>query len=258
VTHGLRKYWPDCPYPIYLVSNFKNFEAPGVSVLKMGEDTNWSQRLAEALSRLDTTYIMYFQEDYWITHPVDTARVRDYVGHMDRTGLNYVRLLAAPPPTRDFPGDSRLGVIARDGDYRTSAQIALWRRDVLGELLVPGESVWEFEIKGTARSRRYGDTFVSVKPHHGDPYYWGMYYVCTAINAGRWARAAKVYARDEGLSVDFSRLPSETRWQEFQRARWGGRTIVEVVTHRLSMLVTEPNTFVHRTRSRIAHVRRSR
>jgi hypothetical protein len=258
VTHGLHKYWADCPYPIYLISNFKNFKAPGVCVLKTGADISWSDRLHNALTRLDATYIIYFQEDYWLTKPADTARVRDYLRHMDHRGLHYVRLLAAPAPAHDFPDDVRLGIIAREGDYRTSAQIALWRREVLCELLVPGESVWEFEIEGTNRSRRYGDTFLSVKPHHGDPYYWGFSYVCTAINAGHWSRAAKAYARDEGLSVDFSHLPSESWWRGYQRVRWGGRTLRQVSLHRAGMLVTDPTTFVDKLRSRMVRLRRGR
>jgi hypothetical protein len=249
VAHGLSKYWPDCPYPAYLTTNVKDFEYPGVSVIKTGPDTDWSDQLRRVLSRLDHRYVLLFLEDYWLTHPVDTERIADYAAHMEESQLNYLRLLAAPPPAHEFPGDPRLGLIARDGDYRTSIQIAFWRREVLHDLLVPGESPWQFELNGTVRSRAYGDTFLSVKSHQDDPYYWGMRYLCTAINGGRWGRGAQQYARKEGLKVDFSKLPVETRWHEFLRTRLGW--LLRRLKYRLELLVKDPATFWRKLQGRI-------
>ena len=250
LVHGFDKYWPDCPYSIYLVTNFRDFPHPGIRVLKVGEDTSWAQRLVDALEHVSSAYILYFQEDYWLTRPVDTERMESYVDAMESHDLNYLRLLAFPPPDRDFPADPRLGLISRDGEYRTSAQIAFWRRDVLLELLVPGESVWQFEIDGTRRSQTYGDTFASTKTHNGDPYYWGISYVCTAINAGRWARAAKRYAAEEGLDVDFSNLPSETWWDDFKRrGRLGA--VSKLSEHRLRLLLRDPKEFTRRAKARL-------
>ena len=239
LIHGLTKYWPDCPYPIHLVSNFKDCDADDVSTLKVGDLASWSERLLAALSRVHTPYILFLQEDYWLTSPVDTERVEEYVRLMQRDDLSYIRLLAVPPPGRDSPSDPRLGIIARDGEYRTSSQIALWRREVLSELLVPGESVWQFELEGTPRSRRYGDTFLSVKAHGDDPYYWGMYYLCTAVNGGRWSRAAKRYAETEGVAMDFSQRRSETWWDDFKRSGRVGAA-ARISQHRVRAAGEEP------------------
>ena len=250
LVHGLTKYWPDCPYPIHLVSNFKDCDAGDVTTLKVGDLVSWSERLLAALSRVHTPYILFLQEDYWLTSPVDTERVREYVRVMERDDLNYIRFLAVPPPGRDSPSDPRLGIIARDGEYRTSSQIALWRREVLSELLVPGESVWQFELEGTPRSRRYGDTFLSVKAHGDDPYYWGMYYLCTAVNGGRWSRAAKRYAETEGVAMDFSQRRSETWWDDFKRSRRFGAT-ARISQHRAELLARNPTAFLHKTQQRL-------
>jgi len=251
LIHGLTKYWPDCPYPIHLVSNFKDCDAGDVSTLKVGDLASWSERLLAALSRVHTPYILFLQEDYWLTSPVDTERVEEYVRVMERDDLSYIRLLAVPPPGLDSPSDPRLGIIARDSGYRTSTQIALWRREVLSELLVPGESVWQFELEGTPRSRRYGDTFLSVKAHDDDPYYWGMYYLCTAVNAGRWSRAAKRYAETEGVAMDFGQRRSETWWDDFKRSRRVGAA-ARIWQHRVGLLARNPKGFLHKTRQRLA------
>ena len=252
VCHGITKYWPDRPYPVHLMTNLKDFAHPGIQVLKVGPDRGWSQRMLTALDRLQTPYVMYFQEDYWIMAPVDTARVQEYVGLMERKGLHYIRLLAKPQPDRDFPDDPRLGIIdAAKGTYRTSVQISLWRREVLRDLLSPEENVWQFELNATERSRRYGDTFLSIKKHEGDDFHWGIRYLCTAVNAGRWFRAAKVYAQQEGLEVDFSRLPMESWWDDFKRSGRLGAA-AGLLAHRVGLALRDPARALGRVGRRLA------
>jgi hypothetical protein len=250
VAHGLTKYWPDCPYSIRLVTEEMAFPHPRIQALPVGRDVIWSNRMLRALSSIETPFIVYFQEDYWLNEPVRTDRVLEYVDLMKTRGLDYLRLLANPVPDLDFPGDARLGVLADAAEYRTSSQIALWRRQVLVDLLVPGESVWQFERAGTDRSRKYGRTFLSVKSLDGDDYANGMRYVCTAINSGKWARMAHEYAKAEGLAVDFSRRPTETWWDEFKRSGPLGH-LARNWAHRLLLLVRDPRLFWQKTRRRL-------
>lgn len=238
--HGIKKYWPDCPYPIFLITNNKDFEDERVTALSVGKDRGWSQNLLSALDEIDTPYVMYFQEDYWISHEVNTSVIKDYVAAMEKWGINYLRLLAFPQPDGDFPADSRLGVIATEAAYRTSVQISLWRKTILQELVDPTEkTAWEFEIRGTERSRKHQDTFLSIKQRANDPYYYGVRYVCTAINRGRWSRYAKAYAKHEGIEVDFSNLPSETWWYEFRRNSRAG-ALAGLLVYRLNLVLRHP------------------
>lgn len=233
----------------------KDFQHERVSVLKVGGGRDWSARMLEALERIATPYVMYFQEDYWINAPVNTARVMSYVGLMEKYGLNYIRLLSKPVPDYDFAHDPRLGVLAEDAEYRTSVQISTWRRQVFLSLIRPHESVWQFEINGTLRSRSYGDTFLSTKRHGQDDYYYGIGYVCTAINLGKWARIAKGYARTEGLAVDFSKLPSETWWDDFKRWNQLGR-FLGLWIYRIRLLVSDPALAIQKLRKRLTTSRK--
>ena len=249
VCHGFTKYWRDCPYPIFLMMNTKDFRHERINTLRVGGGRDWSGEVREALDRIETPYVMYFQEDYWINEPVDTVRVTSYVALMEKYGLNYIRLLSKPAPDYDFTHDSRLGVLAEEAEYRTSVQISIWRRQVFLSLIRPGESVWDFEINGTTRSRSYGETFLSTKRHGKDDYYHGIRYVCTAINQGKWATAAKVYARSEGLTVDFSRLPCETWWDDFKRGNALGR-FLGLWLHRARFLINDPAAAIQKVRDR--------
>lgn len=250
VCHGFTKYWPDCPYPVSLMTNSKDYHHPGIDVLKVGGGRDWSGRMITALERINTPFIMYFQEDYWLDERVDTSKVASYLSLMQKHGLNYIRLLSKPLPDTDFPHDPRLGVLATEASYRTSVQITLWRKQVFQDLLRPGESVWEFEVNGTARSQKYGDTFLSIKRHGDDDYYHGLRYVCTAVNYGKWARMAKSYAEREGLQVDFSNLPMETWWDEFKRHNRVG-IFIRIWQHRLNMVLWRPKQAMWKLRRRL-------
>jgi hypothetical protein len=247
--HGLTKYWPDRPYRAFLVSNYTDSPCPQIQAIKVGPDGGWSSNLLAALAHVSSPFVLYLQEDYWLEEPVNTAALEQYLRLMEAERLDYLRLLAFPKPDRDYPGDERLGILAPDAAYRTSLQAAFWRTEFLRSLLVPGETAWSFEVNGTERSRGRGDTMLSVKAKGTDEYFHGIRYLCSAINRGRWARAARAYARAEGVPVDFSTLPRETWWHEFHRkGRWAALAVV--ILHRARMIFGQPRTALRKARAR--------
>lgn len=249
--HGLGKYWPSCPYPIFLITNEKDFVQEQVTVIKTGVDLGWSRNLLVALDRIKTPYILYFQEDYWINETVNAAAIADYVVAMERNSFNYVRLLSFPRPDGEFPGDARLGIISDGASYRTSVQASIWRTQVLRDLVDPTESPWQFEINGTERSRKYGGTFLSVMERGSDPYYYGIRYLCTAVNRGRWSREAWKYAEREGISVDFSNFPTETWWHDYQRSSRLGSAIGRSL-YRIRLMFRDPALALRKLKHRLS------
>jgi len=209
--HGLEKYWPAHPNRLYFITN--QLKAPcGVS-LKTGADRGWATNLLDALERVDTPFILYTQEDYWIRQPVPDLAIRDYLGYLIASQADYIRLYPAPGPDDTWLVDERLGVIAASSHYRASLQMALWRKEVLKALLDPNESPWDFEVKGTRRSRTYGERFLCVsKRQHG------IDYVFTAIVNGYWSEAAREFVSKEAIKVDFTALPKKPRLQMLKDA----------------------------------------
>ena len=234
------------------MTNTKDHPHERIKILKVEGGRDWSTRMINALQRIETPYVMYFQEDYWLNERVDTAKVEHYFDLMEKRGLNYIRLLSKPEPDGNYPHDPRLGILADDAEYRTSVQITLWRKEVLQDLLRANESVWDFEKNGTVRSRKFGNTFLSIKRHGEDDYYHGLRYVCTAVNYGKWARMAKNYAEQEGLQVDFSNLPMETWWDEYKRSHPVG-IFLRIWLHRLDMVARDPLESARRVRRKLCH-----
>jgi len=226
--HGLQKYWPDCPYEIFITTNFKESGDASIRTIKVGEDKGWSRNTLHALSKITSPYIIYTHEDFWINHRVQTHIIEEYVDMMDKGRADYIRLFPCPEPDYEHEYDKRLGVLADNAAYRTSLQVAIWRKSVFQELIVEEENPWQFETQGTIRSKKYGPRFLSVRRFYDakkEPFHYGIDYVCTAINKGKWSKAAKIYASQEGLAINFSNRPHETSWHDFVRSTLFGASI---------------------------------
>jgi len=199
-THGLQKYWPNHPRTVMITNHL---DAPrGISTIKIGEDRGWAGNLRYALQLLSEEYIIYCQEDYWIKRPVEDALIQDYMELLREDKVDYIRLYPAPPPDIPCPGDERLGLIQPESQYRTSLQMAIWRKSVLMELLRDNETPWQFEVNGSERSKKYQDRFLSVTKRR-----FGVDYVFTAIVNGYWSEKAYEYSRIEGIRICFESLP---------------------------------------------------
>ena len=75
-----RKYWPDCPFELVLVTETANGAASTADsdtpqfdrIHATGKGKNWCQMLAEALAQIETPYVLLLMNDYLLTSPVDT------------------------------------------------------------------------------------------------------------------------------------------------------------------------------------------
>lgn len=224
--HGLNKYWPQHP-PVRMIANHRR--PPQGEPILVGDDQGWAQNLRFALEQIPEEIILYGQEDYWLKQPVDHGMLQDYFALMVNGRADYIRLCPSPPPDRVFPDDPRLGIIAPTAEYRTSLQLAFWRKKVLLDLLLPNESAWQFEARSTARSAQYQDRFLCVAKRR-----FGVDYVFTAVINGRWIKEAYQYAKDEAISVAFDQLPPKSRLKVIEILVRQKLFKIKKVYHRLS------------------------
>lgn len=228
--HGIARYWPDAP-PIRLLTNFANFENGQVSSLPVGDDKGWSDNIRVALQSVETTFVLYLQEDYWLQSPVDNAQLEHYLQLMGQHGAHYLRLTPSPPPDSPSSFEPNIGLLATEAEYRTSLQAAIWRTETLRQLLAAGESAWDFELIGTPRSRGY-DGFWSVEPGQGK----GLDYLNSAVVQGRWTRGAFEWAAREKFPVEWGKRQRETWWHEFLRSGEAGR-LAGIAAHKVNYIL---------------------
>ena len=194
--HIFTRNWPDCPYPVFLGANHKEFEAAFVKTIRVGDDRSWGENLLLMLEQMNSRWVLMFLDDFFLTRRVNTEEVEDMVTTAEGNGLGCLRLRPSPPPSRRLLQFENIGLLRKGDDYRVSTQVAIWDADVLRQLARPEFSVWDFEIYGTLLSEQVNREF------------WGVYepviHYQHAVERGRWISLGLEYAAGLECSLIFA------------------------------------------------------
>ncbi len=202
----LKKNWPDCPWPIYLMTNQKNWDYPGLSIINVGH-APWGTRFLTAVKELKTKYALIFMEDYLLLETPHENFIRQALNFMRNEEISCLRLYPVPGPDRIIKRlhDIDIGEINRGSDYRVSLQASLWDVGYIKRLARPEDSPWDFEISGTERSNLMNDKICSVSAETRYP----ICYYCTAVDKGRWKKEAVKLCRENGIKPDLEKRKIE-------------------------------------------------
>lgn len=209
-----KRYWPDCPYPIVLNTETKDFQFDGLSIhcskVAAGETRRltWSECLARSLDAIDTPFILYLQEDYFLEAPVREDLLDALLSEIRADRADVIRILecgGAGPwrPTQN----PLLWEVDRRAKYRISLQAALWRKSNLRNHIRLHESPWQLEIFGSARARRLNEKVFSVnRDLFSNPDSEIFPYQATGVVSGQWERqiVEPLFAK-HGIEMDFTR-----------------------------------------------------
>lgn len=190
------KNWSDCPYPVFLGSNFKSYVHPKVRNLLIGTDISWSESLKRYLEKVQTEYVLTIQEDFLIKEKVDSAAVIKCFEKIRELNGASLQLVPHAYPTKEVEGCPFLREIPRGVPFRCSNQARIWKKDVLKNLLVTGETAWQMEINGSERSNYIEGNFYATRKKV-------LSYSGTgAIKQGAWVRYWAKKCLKEGFTVD--------------------------------------------------------
>lgn len=190
-----RENFPAGDWPVYLGSNTKECNEPGVVTVLSGSDPDWSTSYKRILEQIPQKKLFVILEDLFLSSMVDVVVFTTVVDFMFEKRANHIRYQANPPP--DLPTDSPLiGECTKGAPYRATV-CGLWDRDYLFRLLLEGENPWNFEILGSYRTSYSDGFYAMISP------------LCeykNMIEKGEWIPASVDWAERNGIS-----LPLETR-----------------------------------------------
>lgn len=195
--HGLRKYWPEYPYKLYFITNFK--DAPEGESIKVGQDIGWSNGMLLALERIQEPILLMMVEDYWICEPVNTFLMDVSVNSVRQGLADQIRLNVSAEAVKE---ESMLEIIPDTAYYIASLQPSLWRCDYFKNFIRPDENVWQFEQNAHNRIIKGARNFSVKKPLIS---IWQK----NPITKGIWTEDAKSYIEKEGLTVPPSENPND-------------------------------------------------
>jgi hypothetical protein len=214
----LRKFWPDCPLEIFLISNELEVHSSRIRALRVGPDRGWSSNFLSALSQIENPYIFYVQEDYFLTAPVQSAQLAQDFGDAMEIDADSLCFRARLPLVPGFqPINDRYGFVPSDSDGRTRCQVTLWKRSALQSILRTGESAWDFEARGSARTQ--GMKILSYLQRENTP----IPYLMSAISRGLWMPEAIALCHEHHVRIEpfFRPLSSPQPWQRRLRRALG-------------------------------------
>ena len=94
----LEKFWGDCPLDIFLLTNELEVRSPRLRSHRGRARSRLVEQSLRALERIAHPYVLYFQEDYFLTAPVDRAQLaRDFAQVIK---VAPIRFVSAPAPSR--------------------------------------------------------------------------------------------------------------------------------------------------------------
>ncbi len=203
----LFRYWSDCPYPIYLITESKRYDDQRVQTIAVN-DASWGVRLAKALDTVPQLYVLYVQEDYFLKERVDTARVRELFEILVSDRVGSVRLYPDPAPQVPYREYRGVGEVVRGTPYRMSTQATMWDKEVLRKVMK--KDPWATEHEGSKVSDTLPEPFLSVYRKSR----WGSVspvfeYVCTGISKRLWTWEAVHLFRREHVDVDLTKRSIE-------------------------------------------------
>lgn len=151
------KFWPNCPYQWYVVTESKDYQRENVDVIKCGKELNWAGRFRKAVQTVETPLVGVFLEDYYINATIDNERIRGLVDFSIEKGVDFLDLgnvfkHKINQPNKQYFAD-HLMIIDKHLRYGLDTAAAIWKKEYLLEKLGEGDySAWKFEADRCAEA----------------------------------------------------------------------------------------------------------
>ncbi len=208
----LQQYWPDCPAKIYLVAETKTYTDSYFDINCIQyNSSNWSDRIIYALERIDSTYIWFFLEDFFLEKNVDETIVCAAINCIRHSSdIGVIKFI---PDVYDKWYDSSVTIdrffspVPKGFRNRSNLMISLYRKDYFMKLLRRKESPWDFEKFGVYRSRRYSEKILlqNNKTDLAFPYNYQIK-KGYGISSKKWLKNNKSLFEMHGIEVNYDNL----------------------------------------------------
>jgi hypothetical protein len=221
------EYWPDCNLPVYHISDTKSFHHPRVTPICPGylsKQYTWSELNKWALTQIPEDYILFILDDYFIARAVNSDLLSQYFEIVKQEGVSYLRLTPAPSPTNSFKHYSNIGLLPQGTPWRTSTQIAIWKKEELIHILKDDENPWEYERNSVKRADDRGGLYLSLMLDNKSPvllrnykkaYYPIIHY--NATNMGKWDRETLRFCNRNNIKLNIKIREKESWWRGFYK-----------------------------------------
>jgi hypothetical protein len=199
-------------WPIYLNTERANYSWPNLNLTATRvwpqdepKRPTWSECLIRGLDAVKEEYVLYLQEDYFLSDTVRDPLIDEAMEILQgdpEIGVTYLGRFG-PEFTKSHRYKGAFVNLARPVRYLVSTQAAIWRKEFLNSLVRPWENGWMFEKFSSGRARSRRNRFLSIS--HAFRHEPAVDYIFTGIMKGRWNADCPVLFKRYGIQTDFSR-----------------------------------------------------
>lgn len=195
-------FWNDCPYNIYISTNFIDKGFSKFIPVAIGKDNSWSDMMAKTIKNIKEDYILLTFDDLFFYKKINTKKIQEEVEKAIALNANYFQLTPSISRTRKV--SETIKEKLKNTKYRNGTVWSLWKKEVLLDLLKKEETAWDFEIKGNKRCNEYNNFFSSSKELV--PYLNG-------VIKGVWVKDVLKKIKKQGIEIDLTKRKVMTNYE---------------------------------------------
>ena len=142
---NLFKYWPDLPFEVTLISNFKKFPDKRVRTIQLGTDESYADNLRRALAQINTNWVVLWLDDVIIDRKVDQKTIELILRQAYELNASFVKLSNDLPIVYKSKTGYLIDELPKGIKYRSAIGLTLAKKSTLIELAEPGFSAWDMD-----------------------------------------------------------------------------------------------------------------
>ena len=203
-----KKYWPDCPYKIYFLTDVEYGNLNNISLssyftfLSTEKDNGWIKNIRQLIPKIKEKKIILFQEDFLLTKMVKTIKIRQLTQFALQNNVGCLRLTSCPSPSSDLEDIDFLGRININDDYRFSMQLSIWDKNLFLRILDKANTLQDLEKFGSQYTKNEPQDFLGLWRESEEEVGGPIQYIITAIIRGFWDKVGIQHLIKENISIE--------------------------------------------------------
>lgn len=205
----LKKYWPNLQYNIALSTESVNYQDDELNIINIHPDNpnlTWTERIYDALSKIDSDTIFLLCDDFYLYDYVDDSKVRQIVSWLQ--GDSQIATFTLWPLTESSKPSIYDNFLLRSkySQYKIAIIAGIWNKKWLQKYLKnTKESAWQFEPRANQRSHRmlFPGKFYSLADSQDIIFPYDFTKI--GLFSGKWLPDTKPFLEQNGIELDFKK-----------------------------------------------------
>src|ERR1700722_17350668 len=148
VLPSVYKFWPDCPYPIYVGLNKRYDIGPRITTL-VAQPSEWRRECLDQIAQIPQTHLIVLLDDFLFLRPVDQGALAGLLTLVIESNIPYLRLVPIRKSLlRELFGLGKTGPdfgvrpIPEGRPFYSGLQASVWNKEHFMSLLELEGSIW--------------------------------------------------------------------------------------------------------------------